>query len=64
MVGPRPAQQVDHLTGTRSEVYTRLGLRLTDDSLSRVVIAESDPWPRVSATEPVGLNPPATEGNA
>jgi hypothetical protein len=32
----------------KAEVYARLGLRLTYDPARRVVIAESDPWAKVS----------------
>jgi len=35
----------------RAEVYAKLGLRLTYDPARRVVIAESDPWGKVSVGE-------------
>ncbi|MGH9091137.1 MAG: recombinase family protein, partial [Acidimicrobiales bacterium] len=37
----------------KAEVYARLGLRLTYDPTRRVVIAESDPWEKVSVGEPI-----------
>jgi site-specific DNA recombinase len=35
----------------KAEVYRQLGLRLTHDPARRVVIAESDPWAKVSVGE-------------
>ncbi len=46
----------------KAEVYARLGLRLTYDPARRVVIAESDPWAKVSVGEPVGPKRPPTAG--
>ena len=45
----------------KAEVYRRLGLQLTYDPARRVVIAESDPWAKVSVGEPISpKRPPGT----
>ena len=48
----------------KAEVYRQLGLRLTYDPARRVVIAESDPWAKVSVGEPIRPKCPPTAESA